>query len=184
MLVASYQIPLPADYDMDRVRQRVAAKAGHWDQRVGLRFKAFCVTERDRDGARFNSYAPFYLWRDPDAARDFLTGAEYAGLVDGFGPVPVRLGVVLSWAVGTGVPPTVAVAVTRRLSVPNDLGTLAGPPAPTGAATPHSFVDCLDPQGWELTRFSLWSGRPDLAIDAGDRMQVYHILHFATPDQG
>ena len=87
MLFVRYAITLPADYDMTRIAERVAAKADHWDRRAGLHLKAFCTAERGR-GAPHNVYAPFYVWADPTAFADFLTGPEYAGLSASFGPVP------------------------------------------------------------------------------------------------
>ncbi len=40
MLIARYRHRLPADYDMDRIRDRIAARRPAWDDAPGLVFKA------------------------------------------------------------------------------------------------------------------------------------------------
>ncbi|MBT2873764.1 DUF4865 family protein [Streptomyces sp. McG7] len=103
MLTAHCSIPLPADYDMDIVVRRVADRSAPWDERTGLLFKAFCITEAGGPGPTHNSYAPFYVWAAPREFARFLNGAEYAGLCTAFGPVPVRTGTVLQCTVGSGL---------------------------------------------------------------------------------
>ena len=63
MYAMQYEIALPADYDMDIIRERVRTTGHLMDGFPGLEFKAFLIREKAK-GASENSYAPFYVWRD------------------------------------------------------------------------------------------------------------------------
>ncbi len=59
MLTMQYAITLPADYDMNIVRERVARLGPTMDAYEHLSFKAFLITEAGKDGNHENRYAPF-----------------------------------------------------------------------------------------------------------------------------
>ncbi len=191
MLFARYSIDLPADYDMTRIHDRVTAKADHWNARDGLLFKAFCVTERGTAGAAHNSYAPFYVWRTPEAFGDFLTGAEYGGLASSFGTVPVRTGTVLHVAAGTASNPAAGARAVSCQTVRLDAGgpvtdALAGEERRHRAALALDGVCgqvvALDPNSWTLHRYTLLVDadvRPPAADGAECRLM--RVLHVATP---
>ncbi len=60
-MLMQYPIGLPADYDMNVIRERVRTRGSALDDRAGLNLKAYCVRERAVDGSSVNAYAPFYL---------------------------------------------------------------------------------------------------------------------------
>jgi hypothetical protein len=188
MLFAHYSIPLPADYDLARIRDRVAAKADHWDRRPGLVFKAFCVAERDAAGTVHNAYSPLYVWANPDAFTDFLTGAEYAALSGSFGVVAVHTGAVLQLSVGSGPAPAVAVRETRALTVPADLARLRHE---EGVRHREAFADgsvhsrwvTLDSRTWTVSRYTLLHEAPPPLVSRPD-VQLLQVLHFARPGVG
>ncbi|MGT2485866.1 DUF4865 family protein [Methylobacterium oryzae CBMB20] len=64
MLIARYRHRLPADYAMDRIRARVAARAPAWDAVPGLVFKALTIEDRAR-GAADNAYSSSICGRMP-----------------------------------------------------------------------------------------------------------------------
>lgn len=140
MYAMQYAIGLPADYDMQIIRDRVA-RTGHLvDGFPGLGFKAFLVREK-ANGAPANEYAPFYVWHDVDGMRSFCWGElGYAAIVRDFGRHPIRDWTVVD-VVGGPHP------LERGRSM-----TITTRPLPEGVA-PSAVVD-------ELTRDFLASTGP------------------------
>jgi hypothetical protein len=179
----SYDITLPADYDMNIIRHRVATRGPGTDDFPGLAVKAYGIREKGVDGSPVNQYALFYLWADSSGLKEFLFGPGFAALSADFGRPPVR-----HW---TGV------GFTRgpeHESAPQSATRLSSPlaadvPLPEAissavqdleqfAAIPgvHSAAVVADLASWELMLFTLWAqpapGGP------GDR---YQILHASRP---
>jgi len=73
MYAMQYAINLPADYDMQIIRDRVAETGHLMDGFAGLEFKAYLIREK-AEGATRNAYAPFYVWRDIDGMRSTCWG--------------------------------------------------------------------------------------------------------------
>jgi hypothetical protein len=92
MIAMQYSFTLPADYDMDIIRQRIARLGHHMDGFPGLCLKAYLYADTldPEHPARANRYAPFYLWHDVDGMNRFLEGAGFAALVESFGRPQVR----------------------------------------------------------------------------------------------
>ena len=65
MDLMQYEITLPADYNMDIIRQRVMDRGSRTDDFLGLGIKSYLVRERGCHGSPVNQYAPIYLWADP-----------------------------------------------------------------------------------------------------------------------
>ena len=178
MLFVHYGIALPADYEMARIDARVAAKADHWDRREGLVLKAFTVAERSA-GMPHNRYAPFYVWADPEAFTDFLTGPEYAGLSDGFGTVSVHTAQVLALTVGTDPRPRFARWESRPLALGEDPGRvradeIARHESEIAGGSVSTRVVSLDPRTWTVHRLSLSAAPSGPATDL-------RVVHLARP---
>ncbi|MEV5342921.1 DUF4865 family protein, partial [Streptomyces sp. NPDC052676] len=77
MHAMQYEITLPADYDMDVVRARVARVGHALDDWEGLGFKAYLTRERGVWGSPVNQYAPFYLWNTVRGMNSFLWGGGF-----------------------------------------------------------------------------------------------------------
>ncbi|MCJ2014859.1 DUF4865 family protein [Methylobacterium sp. J-076] len=177
MILARYRHRLPADYDLGRIRSRIAARGPAWDLAPGLVFKAFTLEDR-RQGARENAYSSLYLWQDAGAAADFLAGPGFAAVLEAFGrpridlwlPFDVRIGAAghaRSLAITDHtLPPEADLGAGRREEAARGR-TLCG--EPDVLAVLHG----LDPAGWRLTRFVLRAGEP--AAGAGE------IVHLAAP---
>ncbi|MEU4106665.1 DUF4865 family protein, partial [Streptomyces tanashiensis] len=84
MHAMQYEITLPADYDMEIIRERVATRGHLLDAFPGLGLKAYLVREREA-GSPVNQYAPFYLWAAPEGMNAFLWGPGFQGIVNDFG---------------------------------------------------------------------------------------------------
>ncbi|WP_406130252.1 DUF4865 family protein [Streptomyces sp. NBC_00989] len=183
MHAMNYELTLPADYDMDIVRDRVA-RVGHllddWD---GLGFKAYLLRERGVHGSPVNQYAPFYLWNTVEGMNRFLWGGAFQRLVDDFGRPEVLRWTGLAYEEGgaAGSPAAVAVRRRQRIAGSGELAAvmedavretrrLAGEDGAVLAAA------AVDPHSWELVHFSLWEHETPKA--EGD---VFQVLHLSAP---
>jgi hypothetical protein len=187
MLAMQYGFTLPADYDMDIIERRIAARGHLLDGFPGLAFKAYLSARRDDPAlpGEENLYAPFYLWHDNEGMNAFLAGAGFAALAKDFGWPQVRV-----WSVSHArsrpglaaavcavrevvqMPPHAALeAHLRREAEIADAGLADGALA---------VVSAFEPTGWTTVRFSLWPGlRGDLARDG---RQLYRVGHVSTSD--
>ncbi|GAA2748363.1 DUF4865 family protein [Kitasatospora cinereorecta] len=175
-----YEFTLPADYDMGIIRERVAAKGHLLDDFPGLAFKAYLVRERGVAGSPVNQYAPFYLWRTGAGMTEFLRGPGFRTLSADFGRPPVRHWLAAGLHLGPAADREPATAVREQRLVPETedagqaldaaLAGLGDRPGLCAAAV------ALDPERWELTRFSLWHH------DAPDHGTRYRVLHLSRPE--
>ena len=58
MYAMQYEMALPADYDMEIIRERVRARGALLDAFPGPGLRSYCVRERGIDGSSLNQYAP------------------------------------------------------------------------------------------------------------------------------
>ena len=184
MYAMQYEITLPEDYDMSIIRRRVATKGPLLDAFPGLGLKAYLIRERGVEDSPVNQYAPFYLWASVDGMNRFLWGGGgFGAIVASFGRPAVRhwTGVAAAPGPATTALPTratrsvasipdhvdPAVAVERARSEMQRLANLPDV---------HSTAVAVDPQGWTLVHFTLWTRiAPDVE---GTR---YEVLHLSTP---
>ncbi|MDT4912734.1 MAG: hypothetical protein QOC66_1862 [Pseudonocardiales bacterium] len=175
-----YEITLPADYDMDIIRHRVATRGNATDDFPGLGLKAYLMREKGVHGSPVNQYAPFYLWADPAGMDAFLLGPGFAGLSADFGRPAVQHGRGLAFAAGPDVDAD-PVAATRSITPWGaerslaDVADAAAAAVEGLGATPgvHSVAAAYDPTSWRLVLFTLWTG--EVPVDASDRYQVLHL---------
>jgi hypothetical protein len=191
MLIKQYQIQLPADYDMQIIRNRVATRGASFDTFPGLGLKCFLIQEKGKFGATGNQYSPVYLWPSADAMWGFLAGNAFAGIKESFGVPPVETwaGLVLSRASQFDDPSRI-VSVTRDeevLSPHTDLITLRRVETEAAAAAVNGTHGLLaravgiDPRSWRLVRFDYWE-KPQAELPDG--VQSYEVLHVSAPAYG
>lgn len=188
MIAMQYEITLPADYDMQIIRDRVGATGHLLDSYPGLGVKAFLIRQRGVDGATSNQYAPFYLWADAAGAASFLwSGVGFAAILRDFGRP-----VVQTWIGGTAhqapdwrTPP--AYAVRQKTALPADVdivevarSTDTRLAEAVGAGDTHLGAYGIDPRSWELITITLHAQRPD---HLPDRAELFQVLHVAAPER-
>jgi hypothetical protein len=184
MIAMQYNFVLPADYDMDIVAQRIAAKGHMTDQFPGLRFKAY-LSARGQPQVRgsTNLYAPFYLWETTEGLNDFLCGPGFEGVSYSFGRpstslwsvLAARLSGELSHAVYATrdvvpLPPDTDLAELRRMEQQRVHKEVEDHRA-LGA------VVAFEPTTWSLVRFRLWPGSKVIPSSA----QSYAVEHMSVP---
>ncbi|OKH98139.1 hypothetical protein A6A06_28395 [Streptomyces sp. CB02923] len=180
MHALQYAATLPADYDMEIIRDRVRTRGHLLDAHEGLGIKAYGIRERGVDGSPVNQYAPFYLWADALAMNRFLLGDGFRGVIRDFGRPEVRhwMGVHHERGPSAGAVPGSFVRRTQALAEGTDPAT-AVEEAMTGqrrlARTDgvHTTALALDPRHWELVHFTLWEGTAPAT--EGDRFRVLHL---------
>ena len=178
MILTRYRHALPGDYDMERIRNRVAARGPLWDHASGLIFKAFMIEDRAR-GMAANAYSSLYLWRGPAAAADFFTSPSFEAVIETFGRP--RTDVWLPFAMSCGPAEAAhSLAISERsLGANSDVAAERRAEAKACAAVAVetdvlTVVSGLDPDGWRLVRFVLRAARPA----AGGP----EIAHLAAPE--
>ncbi|ALX13461.1 hypothetical protein P350_17625 [Burkholderia cepacia JBK9] len=184
MLTAYYVHRLPADYDLEIIRQRVRERGRLWDDTPDLLFKGFLLREAGRYGAPENGYASFYLWRNEQAFAGFVTDGRYRVVTDSFGRAPIDTQVALDARKGSASAGRFARLETIEIPADADLdATLAREVARNRDVAARRGVVAaavsLDPLRWRLTRAVVTEHEPD--DDGGGAGTVYQVLHLARP---
>ncbi|MFD6276201.1 DUF4865 family protein [Streptomyces sp. NPDC060209] len=184
MHAMQYEITLPADYDMEIVRRRVATRGHLLDDFPGLGLKAYLIRERG-DTSPVNQYAPLYLWSAPEGMNTFLWGPGFQGIVDDFGRPVVQHWTGLAYQEGAASKTLPRTAVRRRERItdtvrPADAVEAALEESRRLASAPGAVATALavDPRHWELLHFTLWEHEPPQV--PGDR---YEVLHLSSPER-
>ncbi len=179
MLTLAYSIDLPDDYDMSIIDRRIAAGGPVTDTLPGLLFKAY-LTRRSDDQAT-PRYAPFYVWHNEEAARDFLTGPGFARLCRDFGRPQVATTLVVQCRLNEGWQDARFARLERLpITADSDLESLAEresevAEAQTGAL---AVVAGVATGPWEMVRLSLWKEKPATGHGSGD---VYRVGYVSRP---
>lgn len=87
MLATQYSFTLPADYDMERIEQRIRANGHRLNGFEGLAMKLYLYARKDDPecASELNLYAPLYLWRNVTGINRFLKSEGFAALSAQFG---------------------------------------------------------------------------------------------------
>ncbi|MDX3839220.1 DUF4865 family protein [Streptomyces europaeiscabiei] len=185
MHAMQYEITLPADYDMEVVRRRVAGRGHALDAWEGLGLKAYLMRERGVHGSPVNQYAPFYLWNSVEGMNSFFWGGGFQGVVDDFGRPSVRQWTGLAYEAGGGADSPARVAVRARRPVP--VGVPLGEVVEDAVRGTERLASsdgavlaaaAVDTSRWEIVHFSVWDH--DAPKAEGETFQV---LHMSTPER-
>lgn len=195
MIAMQYNFTLPADYDMDIVRQRIASKGHMLDNFPGLVFKAYLHASKSSEATASsqNVYAPFYLWNDNEGMNKFLCGDGFKAVSHAFGWPVVRQWSV--WHNHVDAQVRSAKFATRQVSP-------IAPYTALGELREHEIeaakklsqhdgvlatLTAFDPNEWTLVRFTLW--RDAAAAKAAMRVtsspadvQAYEVGHVSAPE--
>jgi len=194
MIAMQYNFTLPADYDMDIVRQRIASKGHLLDNFPGLAFKAYLHASKDSiaTASSQNVYAPFYLWNDIEGMNNFICGDGFKAVSHAFGWPAVKQWSV--WHSHVDAHVRSAKFATRQVSAIASYTAL-------GALREHEIeaakklsqqdgvletLTAFDPNEWTLVRFTLWRDAAaaktavQFASSPAD-VQAYEVGHVSAP---
>jgi hypothetical protein len=186
MYAMQYEITLPADYDMQIIRRRIAERGHLTDAFAGLGAKAYLLRKRGQTGSTLNQYAPFYLWNDTAGMNRFLwEGGGFQGIVDSFGrPVAQTWsGIACRRGQAQGVTPVAATRERSAIAREADLVQAARDAVAdvkSLASRDDVFIcaSAIDPRTWERVTFTLWTQAPP--VDA--RGERYEVVHLSSPE--
>lgn len=182
MIAMQYTIWLAGDYDLDLLRDRVARRKPLFDNVEGLLHKAYLFNP---DQA---IYAPFYVWQSDDAARAFLTSDLFGDLVETFGRPRVRCWGVVAYS---GNPqagePSLAIKETDTIAAEVSLPELCRREVALHQEALNDAGACfhltgLDPDRWELMRYSVWCDESQVQKCDSDTVETYDILQLCKGD--
>lgn len=184
-LIMQYPITLPADYDMDIIRERVRTRGNVLDDRAGLICKAYCIREVGVFGSQVNQYAPFYLWGDATGAADFLwRGTGFDGVIRDFGRPEVQTWLPESRILGPAPASSVTHAVVRTAPIPADSDLVQTVEKLTARIRKRSqdtrvqlALGGIDPKTWQVVEFTTLAELDE--IDVAET--VYTVLHISQP---
>lgn len=79
-----YRITLPADYNMELIRERVMLNGYKTDKFDGLLYKFYLMAEKAEGGFQ-NEYAPLYIWATHHGINKFLFEGYFDSIPTSFG---------------------------------------------------------------------------------------------------
>ena len=177
MLAMQYSIQLPTNYDTKLIHQRVEARSKLFDKLPGLLHKSFLLDEPDK------LYAPFYIWESVSQAQQFLLNDLFKGVIESFNRPRVRTWTVIHHAHGNkDITPTYAVREVDIIAPDDQLDKIAQAEKIAQydlLQDPNLYFHAiaLDPERWELIRYSLWKNQASAVKPDTDCIQAYEVLH-------
>ncbi|PDT00812.1 DUF4865 domain-containing protein [Rhizobium chutanense] len=181
MIAMQYSFTLPADYDMSIIDRRIRDKGPLLDGFPNLGFKAYLSARKGEFGSRDNLYAPFYLWRKPEGASDFLCGPGFETLASAFGWPQVRTWIVwqaeISGDIASARFATRDILQTEAYAPLADIRRAESAQTEAEIATGDALASVcgFEPTTWTRVRFRLWRELPE--IDA--ETQSYRVGHLS-----
>jgi uncharacterized protein DUF4865 len=182
MIIAHYAHRLPADYDINSIRERARGRAQIWDAVPGLYFKAFLLRERGRFGASQNEYSSLYLWRKDEGFHDFLVDGRTKFVTESFGRPQIETRFTLDAVRGEGRDARFLIKQEQDIAPDADLtSSFAEEVARNRAASKQAGVVVaatgVDAERWKFTRVLLSEREPT----GPDQGTVYQVLYLAQP---
>lgn len=95
MIGMQYKINLPADYNMQIIKERIKNNGNKTDNFDSLKFKFYLITEKNKNENIQNSYSPLYLWKDETGMNKFLFDGFYDNILNSFGWQNINIGIPL-----------------------------------------------------------------------------------------
>ena len=182
MIIAHYAHRLPADYDIQIILSRAAARGHLFDAIPELYFKAFLLRERGRFGAIANEYSSLYLWRKDEGFRDFLVDGRTKSVTDSFGRPQIETRFVLDALKGDGKEARFLFKQERDIPLDADLTSafaeeiVRNREAVREAGVVAAAVG-VDAQRWKFSRVQVLEREPS----GSEQGTAYQVLYLARP---
>ena len=182
MIIAHYAHRLPADYDIQIIRSRAAARGHLFDAIPELYFKAFLLRERGRFGAIANEYSSLYLWRADKGFRDFLVDGRTKSVTDSFGRPRIETRFALDALKGDGKEARFLFKQERDIPLDADLTSafaeeiVRNREAVREAGVVAAAVG-VDAQRWKFSRVQVLEREPS----GSEQGTAYQVLYLARP---
>lgn len=190
MDLLQYSFTLDASHSMSAIRERVAAKRHLLDALPGLRWKAWLLSETLPQRSQPKSYAPLYLFDEPQAVQAFLCGDLYKAVTDSFGWTRPHHG----RAMGR---PSMSISGARSCALTvsslDDHASLRRALAMSGGALPSSQMHAaegvalatvrqLDISRMQLRDYTFWTCEAAALADVPADL-VYEVVAVSSPSE-
>lgn len=181
MLAMQYTIQLAEDYDTGLIRKRVEERSKLFDALPGLAHKSYLLNEADR------IYAPFYVWEDMAEARNFMLNDLFRGVIKTFSRPRIRTWTILDRKYGNkNLTPGFAVREIDVIPPEENLEEMFERELAIQATLMahedlHYHIIAVDPDRWEIMRYSLWASAESAGALDSDCIQTYEVLHLSEP---
>lgn len=175
-----YTVRVPRGFDLAKADSHVHQRQPLFENLEGLILKLYLFDPQD------GLYAPLYVWRDMEAAQRFLVGDLFQGVVANFGRPRVRSWQILdfhqsdaNFSSGTAcreidqVEDGVSLdSIVKREKTRHD-SQIKDPALAFRIAA-------LDPDRWEIARFSVWTSGAAMPNCDADCQNTYQVLAFSA----
>lgn len=179
MIGMQYKIMLPNDYNMGIIKKRVQDNGIKTDGFPGLKFKAYLITEKEKNGNLYNSYAPLYVWNDSEGMNQFIFKGFFDNILESFGWHQINIGVPLSIKVDIDFKNVnYIVEYEGKISKSNSLTTIQFNTSINFVKSSEQSKGNLliyNPDKWGYSHFSFYQDMPK--VDSTDNFTVYELLH-------
>jgi hypothetical protein len=179
MIIAHYAHRLPADYDIQIIRDRAKRRGHLFDGIPELYFKGFLLRERGRFGAIANEYSSLYLWRRDEGFRNFLVDGRTKSVTDSFGRPRIETRFALDALKGEGR--EARFIYKQELDIPLDadlISAFAEEIARNREVAKEAGVVAaavgVDPEDWKVTRVVVSEKEPT-GREPGVAYQVLYL---------
>ncbi|MDF7675763.1 DUF4865 family protein [Neisseriaceae bacterium ESL0693] len=174
MQAMQYKISLPADYDMDIIKNRIKQNGSKTDRFPDLLFKAYLITEKAA-GALANSYCPLYVWKETEGMNQFIFQGFFDHIIQSFGWKNIEIGITALIELKHSFKNSHFVVeqytdITPRLSLKDVDFNPINQPDESGK------VIIYNPDKWKMANFTFFEHKPVVNID----QKIYSILHLSS----
>jgi hypothetical protein len=175
-----YTVRVPSGFDLAKADDHVHQRLPLFENFDGLILKLYLFDPQD------GLYAPVYVWRDMDAAQRFLVGDLFHGVVASFGRPRVRSWQILDFYRSDGSSASgMACREVDQVEDGESVATIVEREKAlheTQIRSPGLAVriSALDPDRWEIARFSVWNSGEALPSSDADCRNTYQVLAFSA----
>lgn len=175
MYAMQYKINLPADYDMQIIRDRVRQNGHFTDGFADLLFKAYLISEQ-AEGAVANSYAPLYIWKDSAGMNKFIFDGYFDNIIRSFGWHPIQIGVTQLIDLDENFSESAYVTETyHTIEAQTSLQHFDFAVSSRGKDELGKVV-IYNPDKWQYVVFTFWRQKP---AEISNLNTLYQILHLS-----
>ncbi len=183
MLAMQYNINLPADYDMNIIKDRVHKNGFKTDGFNNLELKAYLIAEKEKYDNIQNEYAPFYVWNGVEGMNQFLLGGPFNNILDSFGWTSVNTWQIIHAKVEkSGGTQYATITKTKIQACLNFLEWNEEQQQIYEEQLNHSdtmtSIVAYNPSTWEVCNF-LISSNLDYIKGVAGKNQIYDIYHIS-----
>jgi hypothetical protein len=182
MIIAHYAHRLPADYDIQIIRDRAKARGHLFDAAPELYFKGFLLRERGRFGAITSEHSSLYLWRRDEGFRDFLANGRFKSVTDSFGRPQIETRFVLDALKGGAKEARFLYKQEQDIPLDADLTSAFAAEIARNREVAHeagvvASAVGVDAEKWKFTRVLLSENEPS----GREPGTAYQVLYLAKP---